>query len=98
MMKKSELPKDFREKLDNILHSYSPDEKWTGLCASTTNDERRNYTFTSADGSYYIFVLTDRDYNILEARKMVPFDTNERLVSHEERPLDKQTTVRGEVR
>lgn len=80
MTKKSELPKDFREKLDKLLCSYSPDEKWTGLCASTSDSERRNYTFTSADGSYSVFILVDKDYNILEVRKIVPFNTNEHFV------------------
>ena len=79
-MLRSELPKDFREKLNKILYDYSPDEAWTGLCASIMDGERRNYTFTSADRSYCIFVLADKDYNILEVRKMVPFDTDKRIV------------------
>ena len=79
-MLRSELPKDFREKLDKILYDYSPDEAWAGFCASTMDGERRNFTFISADESYCIFILADRDYNILEARKIVPFNTDEHIV------------------
>ena len=78
-MLRSELSKDFREKLYKVLYDYSPDKAWTGFCASTMDGERRNFTFTSADRSYCIFVLADRDYNILEVRKMVPFDTDEHI-------------------
>ena len=78
MPEKAELPEAFREKLDEILRSYSLGV-WTGSCASAMNGERRNYTFTSADRSYCIFVLADKDYNILEVRKMVPFDTDEHI-------------------
>lgn len=79
-MLRSELPKDFREKLYKILYDYSLDKAWKGLCASTMDGERRNFTFTSADRSYCIFVLADKDYNILEVRKMAPFDTDEHIV------------------
>ena len=76
----SELPEDFREKLYKILYDYSPNKAWTGFCASIMDSERRNFTFTSADRSHCIFVLADKDYNILEVRKMVPFDTDEHIV------------------
>ena len=79
-MLRSELPEDFREKLYKILYDCSPNKAWKGLCASIMNGEKRNYTFTSADRSYCIFVLADKDYNILEVRKMVPFDTDEHIV------------------
>lgn len=79
-MLRSELPEAFREKLYKILYDCSPNKAWTGRCASTMDGERGNFTFTSADGSYCIFVLADKAYNILEVRKMVPFDTDERIV------------------